>query len=266
MYHLLKNNSNIKITLYEKNTIGGHSYTFDIDEKDKVDIGFQVFNKITYPNITKFFSDLEIPIQKSNMSFSVITNFINWGTGTIFSLIYSLFSFSFLVLLYNMWYFHHDANLFVEKPDYELTIEEYCIKYKYNQKFVDGYLLPFCSAVWSVSEQESKKFIAYPILKFMKNHGLLQFKKVQWYTLSNRSRSYIDKILKKYKNRINIITRSPYSIKKNYVDNIFYDHIIFGVHGDQILSLLDNPNDQQKDILSKFKYTLSNCYIKIKDL
>ena len=224
-------------------------------------IGFQVFNKITYPNIINFFHDLNIPIQKSNMSFSVVTNFLSWGTGHILSIILSLFNFSFIILLYNMWYFHYDANKFIETEDHITTVEEFCIKYKYNSYFTEGYLIPFCSAVWSSSPDESKNFMAFPTLKFMKNHGLLSFRKLQWYTLSNRSQDYIDNILSKYSDRITIIHKSPENIKPNYVDGKYYDHIIFACHGNNIINLLENPKKEQIEVLNKFIFSKSKCYL-----
>ena len=261
IYKLLSKNDSIKITLYEKNRIGGHSHTHTLPNNQKVDIGFQVFNKITYPNIINFFDDLDIPIQKSNMSFSVITDFLSWGTGCIMSIIVSLFNFSFFILLYDMWYFHYDANKFIEKEDYDTTIEQFCVKYNYSKYFTKGYLIPFCSAVWSSPPEKSKEFLAFPILKFMKNHGLLSFKKFQWYTLSNRSQEYIDHILTKYSDRITIINKSPKTIKPNYVDNQYYDHIIFACHGNSILNLLENPKKEQLEILNKFIFAKSKCYL-----
>ena len=72
-YYLSKKH---KVDLFEKqDRFGGHSYTLDIkandNEKVAVDIGFMVFNKVTYPNLINFFKENEIEIEKSDMSFSV---------------------------------------------------------------------------------------------------------------------------------------------------------------------------------------------------
>ena len=65
-----------KVDLYEKaDHFGGHSFTYDIKESDKivpVDLGFIVFNEVTYPNLVKFFKDLNVPYEKSDMSFSCL--------------------------------------------------------------------------------------------------------------------------------------------------------------------------------------------------
>ena len=64
-----------KVDLFEKeNHFGGHSYTYDIKHRNKilpVDLGFIVFNELTYPNLINFFKELNVPFEKSDMSFSV---------------------------------------------------------------------------------------------------------------------------------------------------------------------------------------------------
>ena len=66
-----------KVDLFEKNNhFGGHSYTVEIPKNNlndliSIDLGFIVFNKINYPNLTQLFTTLQVPYEKSNMSFSV---------------------------------------------------------------------------------------------------------------------------------------------------------------------------------------------------
>ena len=73
-YHLSKK---YHVDLFEKDDhFGGHSYTYDIEKKSNnkkisVDLGFIVFNELTYPNLINFFKKLKVPYEKSDMSFSV---------------------------------------------------------------------------------------------------------------------------------------------------------------------------------------------------
>ena len=57
-----------KVDLFEQDDhFGGHSYTYDIKENDKiisVDLGFIVFNKHTYPNLINFFEELKFLMKK----------------------------------------------------------------------------------------------------------------------------------------------------------------------------------------------------------
>ena len=68
-------NDKFDITIFEKNDyVGGHTNTVTVDENGKpvyIDTGFMVFNKVTYPNLTKLFEKLNVPIKPTSMSFSV---------------------------------------------------------------------------------------------------------------------------------------------------------------------------------------------------
>ena len=63
------------VDLYEKEDhFGGHSHTVEIKNDKKslaVDVGFIVFNELTYPNLIKFFNEINVEYEKSNMSFAV---------------------------------------------------------------------------------------------------------------------------------------------------------------------------------------------------
>src|SRR5690606_21177711 len=64
-----------RVTLFEAASyVGGHSNTVDIEVdglRHPVDTGFLVFNERTYPNLCALFSELRVPVAKSEMSFAV---------------------------------------------------------------------------------------------------------------------------------------------------------------------------------------------------
>ena len=101
-------------------------------------------------------------------------------------------------------------------------------------------------------------------LKFFQNHGLFKLKdRPQWYTVTNRSRSYVNKVLSKisgeyYKNyAVNKIKRRESGIDLYYGDKseyFSYDKVVLACHADQSLSLLDDPSNDEKQILSNFSY------------
>ena len=79
-YYLSKK---FKVDLFEQEDyFGGHSCTYDIKKEKKtipVDLGFIVFNELTYPNLLNFFKELEVPFEKSDMSFAVSIQGSNIG-------------------------------------------------------------------------------------------------------------------------------------------------------------------------------------------
>ena len=78
-YYLSKNH---QVDLFEREDhFGGHSYTVDVilnKKKISVDVGFIVFNHQTYPNLINFFKEIDIEIEKSDMSFSVSVKAVSY--------------------------------------------------------------------------------------------------------------------------------------------------------------------------------------------
>ena len=79
------------ITVFEKNNyIGGHTRTIDVKTGTKptaVDTGFIVFNNWNYPNLMGLFQALDVPFQKSDMSFGVSINnaWLEYGSSGLFA-------------------------------------------------------------------------------------------------------------------------------------------------------------------------------------
>ena len=60
------------VTLFEtENRLGGHAHAILAGKNgdQPVDTGFIVFNYANYPELSKLFSDLHVPVVKSDMSF-----------------------------------------------------------------------------------------------------------------------------------------------------------------------------------------------------
>ena len=99
-------------------------------------------------------------------------------------------------------------------------------------------------------------------LNFFINHGLFKLKnRPQWYTVSSRSRTYVEKVLNNisgeiFKNyKVNKISRSKDNVRIRVGDEYLdYDHVILASHADQSLNMLENPTEDEVRILSKFKY------------
>ena len=268
-YYLSKKH---KVDLFEKdNHFGGHSYTVDLNldnQKTSVDIGFIVFNYKTYPNLINFFKENSIEIEKSEMSFSVSvkdTNFEYCGKGIsgIFSNKSNLYNLKFLKMFLDLLKFYK-KNDNLNLQDNNLTLGDYLKKEKLSKEFIDYHIIPMVAAIWSMPPYEANQMPLSFFLKFFQNHGLFKLKnRPQWYTVSNRSRAYVNNILKKisgeyYKNyKINLIKRYKKSIEIFYGEkNEFftYDKVVLATHADEALSILDTPTNDEKNLLSAFKY------------
>ena len=267
-----------KVDLFEQNDhFGGHSYTFDIKEENKtvpVDLGFIVFNELTYPNLIKFFNDLNIPFEKSNMSFSVsIKNtkveYGGSGLNAIFANRLNLFNFSFLKMIKEIITFYNNAPSLLNSDKNEETLGDYLKRSKLSKYFVEFHIIPMVAAIWSMPFSKAKEMPLNLFLKFFINHGLFRLRnRPQWYTVTNRSRSYVKKILKTisgevFKNyKVNKISRSKdnvrISIGNEYLD---YDQVVLASHADQSLKILEEATKEEKKILSKFTYVSNSAFL-----
>jgi len=267
-----------KVDLFEQNDhFGGHSYTYDIKEINKnipVDLGFIVFNELTYPNLIKFFNDLNVPFEKSNMSFSVsIKNtsveYGGSGLGAIFANKLNLFNFNFLKMIKEILKFYKNAPLLLNNNTSKETLGNYLERSKLSKYFIEFHIIPMVAAIWSMPFSKAKELPLNLFLQFFINHGLFKLKnRPQWYTVTNRSRSYVKKILETisgeiFKNyRVDKISRSNenvrISIGNEYLD---YDQVILASHADQSLRILEDATKKEKEILSKFTYVSNNAFL-----
>jgi len=267
------------VDLFEREDhFGGHSHTIDLifgEKKVSVDIGFIVFNFKTYPNLINFFEENNIQIEKSDMSFSVSvenTNFEYCGKGLngIFSNRLNLFNLKFLKMFFDIINFYNQCDK-LNQFDEKITLEEYLNKNKLSKEFINYHLIPMVSAIWSMSSGEASKMPLKFFVKFFQNHGLFKLKnRPQWFTVSNRSRTYVNNILSKlsgehYKNYPvrKIVSKSSgidlyYGGESEFFN---YDKVVLATHADEALSIIENPSKEEKKILSNFRYKENLAYI-----
>ena len=274
-YYLSKKH---KVDLFEQDDhFGGHSYTYDIKEDNKVtpvDLGFIVFNELTYPNLIKFFQELDVPFEKSNMSFAVSIKNTNVEYGgsnlnAIFANKKNLLNIKFLKMINEIISFYKKAPLLLSQNITEETLGGYLNKSKLSSYFIEYHIIPMVAAIWSMPFEKAKDMPLKLFLNFFINHGLFKLKdRPQWYTVTNRSRTYVNKILNKisgevFKNyQVNKIVRSEnnvrVSIGNEYID---YDHVVLASHADQSLNIIDEPTKEEKEILTKFSYVSNSAYL-----
>ena len=276
-YHFSKNH---KVDLFEQDDhFGGHSLTYDIKEEDKVvpvDLGFIVFNEQTYPNLISFFRELDVPFEKSNMSFSVSVKDSNVeyggsGLNAIFANKKNLLNLKFLKMINEIISFYKKAPSLLNHNLSEDTLGNYLEKSKLSKYFIEYHIIPMVAAIWSMPFEKAKDMPLKLFLNFFTNHGLFKLKnRPQWYTVTNRSRAYVNKVLEKisgevFKNyKVSKILRSEnnvrISIGNEYLD---YDHVILASHADQSLKILEEPTSEEDKILKSFSYVSNKAYLHI---
>ena len=266
-----------KVDLFEQEDyFGGHSCTYDIKIENKtipVDLGFIVFNESTYPNLINFFKELKVPFEKSDMSFSVSiqgSNIEYGGRGlkAIFANRSNIFNMNFLKMLKEIISFYKNAPALLKNNIEGETLGSYLDKSNLSKYFIEYHIIPMVAAIWSMPFTKARDIPLKLFLNFFINHGLFKIKnRPQWYTVSNRSRTYVKKVLTKisgevFKNyKVNKINRNEDNVKITIGnEHLYYDQVILASHADESLRILEEKTEDEKRILSKFKY-VSNTAI-----
>jgi predicted NAD/FAD-binding protein len=168
-------------------------------------------------------------------------------------------------LLWEILKFNKLAKKILQKPELieDLTIQEFVKRHNFSEYFLDNYLLPMSSAIWSSSYKDIKKFSLLFFLNFLNNHGMININdRPQWLTIKNGSESYVQKILSQLKGKIklnstisNVYRNNGKCIIEMNKKKLKFDFVFFACHADQALKLIRNPNCLEKNILESFKYS-----------
>lgn len=263
------------LTLFEQNSyIGGHTNTVTAQEPGTnrtvpIDTGFMVFNKVTYPLLTRLFTDLQVPIKQTAMSFSVRhadsgLEFCGSSLNHLFAQRRNLFRPRFYRMLAAINRFNREAITALKDPAVENeTLGDYVHRRGYGSDFFHLYLVPMSSAVWSTPPERMLAFPASSLLRFFHNHGFLGLDtQHQWWTVDGGAKTYVAKITAPWRDRIRLgeaatrIVRAAQgatiTTSRDVTEN--FDHVILACHGDQALGLLADATASERRVLGEFHY------------
>lgn len=257
------------VTIYEaEDWIGGHAHTVEVYEESKtinLDTGFIVCNKVNYPNFIRLMQELNVELKKSDMSFSCSdpTKHFEYNASSFKQMIAeknNIFNVQYYRMLLDVLKFNKYAKKIIASQS-TFTIGQIVDQLKLGTYFYNNYLTPMISSIWSIGSTDVRSMPAYFICKFFDNHGLLDYaNKIQWYTITNGSKTYIDKLIGTLKKPIRLATKVLKIIKEKdqiaVVTDIKekFDKVIIATHSDQALRLLENPTFEETSALNNIPY------------
>jgi predicted NAD/FAD-binding protein len=261
------------LTLYEKNDYaGGHTNTVSVAEAERsvpIDTGFMVFNHVTYPNLTRLFRELDVATRPTAMSFSVQhlparLEFCGSSLNHLFAQRKNFVRPRFWKMVWQINRFNREAIGTLNSSEFaDLTLGEYVRFKKYGDDFLNFYLVPMSSAVWSTPPELMLEFPAVTLLRFFHNHGFLGLHTQHpWFTVVNGAKSYVDKIIAPFREQLKLkngavsVRRENGRVKITDVSGRaeVFDHVIFASHADETLKLLADATKQERALLGEFKY------------
>jgi uncharacterized protein len=281
--HALNRASHISdITVFEAdNRIGGHSATVDIDYLGKaiaVDTGFIVYNTLNYPNLTAMFDYLGVQTQASDMSFSVSIGAgrFEWVGRThdvfkgLFAQRRNLVNPRYLGMLLEILRFQKASSKDLIAGTLKgLSLGDYIAKGKFSNYFRDRYIVPMGAAIWSTPAEHMLDFPAENFVTFFENHKLMHWERPVWRTVSGGSRTYVEKLVAPFKNRIRIndavvmVKREKngamVTTASGFSDH--FDRIIFATHPDQAAAILKDADADERKVLSSIEFRPNAVYL-----
>jgi predicted NAD/FAD-binding protein len=263
------------ITLFEANDyIGGHTHTVPVNRDHgsyMVDTGFIVFNKKTYPNFCNIINNLGVEYQPTQMTFSVkcLRTGIEYNAhslNTFFAQRKNLFVPSHYKMILDIFRFRSEFDRLL---DHDLDAEPlvpYLEKNNYSRSFIDLFILPITSSLWSAAPEQAKGFPLGTLVRFFKNHGFLDIKNpFQWLVVKGGSKQYVDKMLPLFGNKTRVscpvtsIKRHEKHVEIMHKEGVEqFDQVIMATHSDQALKLLEEPTESEREILGAIGYQANN--------
>ena len=268
-YHLAREHD---VTVYEANDyIGGHTHTHNIDWKGQqyaVDSGFIVFNHETYPSFLRLLDELQVEAQPSNMSFGVKCErtgleYNGSSLNQLFAQRRNLFRPRFHRMLRDILRFFRESRALLHNWDESLTLGDYLTTNGYGHEFIEQFIVPMGAAIWSTDPEKMFQFPACYFVRFFKNHGLLGVdEQLQWYVIKGGSKSYVDRLVAGFRDRIRLntpvvsIRRLATHVEVQSADGVRekYDHIFIASHSDQALRMLKDASPLEREILGAIPY------------
>jgi len=269
------------VTVFEANDyLGGHTNTEDIKvngESFAINTGFIVYNDWTYPNFIKLLDELNVATEASDMSFSVSCKntgleYSGSSFGSLFAQPKNLLSLAHWRMLKDIVRFNKEAKEALQNETLlDGTLGEFIATKGYGNRFRDKYIVPMAAAIWSASNEVILAFPLRFFLRFFNNHGLLNIEdRPQWRVVSGGSRSYIAPLCERFKDQIHLntavsrITRHTDSVTLHFKGNRppqHFDKVVLACHSDQALEMLDQPTDDELNILGAIPYQANDVVL-----
>jgi len=267
--------------------VGGHTRTVELEDSTgtirRVDTGFVVFNEATYPGLLALLRHLDVGWTDSDMSFSVANEasgleYCGTSLATLFAQPSNLVRPRFLGMLRDILRFNGRSLALLERDAVDTpTLGEYLEEGGYGDAFVEDYLVPMGSAVWSSSPDRMMDFPAGFLLRFFRNHRFLTADDHwTWKVVEGGSDRYVDAIRARLSGPVQTSTpvravrRRPGSAPPvllqvegddGRVREEAFDAVVLACHADQALEILEDPTQEEKVLLGAFPFAENDVVV-----
>ncbi|MBM7517339.1 FAD-dependent oxidoreductase [Nocardioides nitrophenolicus] len=275
-----------QVTLLEADDrLGGHADTHVVTDPTgrelRIDSGFIVHNRRTYPVLTGILDELGVPTQESEMSMSTsdeVTG-LEWagalgrrglfpaGAGNHRNPAY-------LRMLVDIPRFHRAARRLLAAPrEGDLTtLAAFLDHHGFSPYFRRHFMEPLVAAVWSCDPDLALDYPAAYLFAFLDHHGMLAvFGSPPWRTVTGGSASYVAAIAAAVEAAGGRIRTGAPVLAVEETDTGVevttpagreaYDAVVVATHPDQALGMLAAPTREQKEVLDAIPYSTNTALL-----
>ena len=270
--HLLHDRHDVHLFESDKRP-GGHAHTITVDLPGgpvAADTGFLVYNESTYPLFTRLLAALGVATHPSDMSFSLSDARcgLEWrGTSlsTVFAQRRNVARPAFLAMLADVARFNRLVQRLLNQHETPSgSLAEFLAAHRWSRGFLDWYLIPLGSAIWSADPETFTQIPLRTFAEFFGRHGLLSpGHHPAWRTVTGGSTRYVQAILEPLTRRGRLHLRTAVAKVRRLPDGVelltpdgptTFDHVIMATHSDQTLALLADPTDEERHVLGAIRY------------
>ena len=267
--------SGARVTLYEADDrLGGHADTHDVTAADgsllRIDTGFIVHNRRTYPTLLRLFEELGVATQESEMSLSVHDDEtgLEWagalGRRGLFPARANLRTAAYLRMLTEIPRFHRRARrLVAASTGADQTLREFLEAGRFSAYFTRHFMEPLVAAVWSCDPDLALEYPARYLFTFLEHHGMLQvFGSPTWRTVTGGSHAYVGRVAAGLSDvrtgtKVTSVLETGSGIEVTDGNGAIeaYDACVVATHPDQALAMLAEPTALQSELLTALPYS-----------
>lgn len=260
------------VEVFERDArIGGHTQTTRVIGPDgehlALDSGFIVHNDVTYPLLVRMLGELGVATQPSHMGFSVSCRRcgLEFSGVRLWTQPAAFLRPKFLRMVPDAVRFQRTGDRALLPQYAGMSLYEFALAEGYSQAFIDHYLVPLTSAIWSAGLDDAREFPASYAVEFWRNHGILGFHRIAWRTITGGSDTYVRAITGLLGDRVHAgmgvteVRRDADGVDVRTDDGQVrrFDHVVMAAHANQSLAMLADASDDERRILSAFRTTES---------
>ncbi len=270
-----------EVLLFEADDrLGGHAHTHDVPSAQGgtigVDSGFIVHNDRTYPTLLRLFAELGVITRDTEMSMSIRCDGCGLqyagakGLRGLFAQPRNAVRGRYLRMLADVKRFHAHAKRLLDAPDAgDVTLGSFLAIGGYTKYFVDHFMLPLVSTVWSADRIDTLRYPARYLFEFLHNHGMLSVGgSPRWRTVAGGSREYVQRAAKQLtavhlSTPVRSVKRTARGIEvRDDADTRHrLDRVVLATHADQALRLLASPTRAETEVLGAFRYSSNEAWL-----